>query len=163
MITPARAFSALFSLVLVGAVVVQSLDAAGRRQQPASSTAPVSQQQPNDSQQPPTIRRGINYVSVDVIVTDKDGKQVLDLTQNDCSVAEDGKPQTIDNFAVVKIDPLETMESGPPHQIRDDMDEEREAARPDVRMFVILLDDYHVQRGNDLSVKKPLIEFIENQ
>ena len=173
MITPARAFSALFSLVLVGAVVVQSLDAAGRRQQPAagqpaagqpaSSTAPASQQQPNDSQQPPTIRRGINYVSVDVIVTDKDGKQVLDLTQNDFSVAEDGKPQTIDNFSVVKIDPLETMESGPPHQIRDDMDEEREAARPDVRMFVILLDDYHVQRGNDLSVKKPLIEFIENQ
>src|SRR3954468_23245340 len=173
MITPARAFSALFSLLLVGAVVVQSLDAAGRRQQPAagqpaagqpvSSTAPASQQQPNDSQQPPTIRRGINYVSVDVIVTDKDGKQVLDLTQNDFSVAEDGKPQTIDNFSVVKIDPLETMESGPPHQIRDDMDEEREAARPDVRMFVILLDDYHVQRGNDLSVKKPLIEFIENQ
>ena len=173
MSTPARAFSALFSLVLVGAVVVQSLDAAGRRQQPAagqpaagqpaSSTAPVSQQQPNDSQQPPTIRRGINYVSVDVIVTDKDGKQVLDLTQNDFSVAEDGKPQTIDNFSVVKIDPLETMESGPPQQIRDDIDEEREAARPDVRMFVIFLDDYHVQRGNDLSVKKPLIDFIENQ
>src|SRR4051794_27402188 len=106
MITPARAFSGLFSLLLVGDVVVQSLDAAGRRQQPAagqpaSSTAPASQQQPNDSQQPPTIRRGINYVSVDVIVTDKDGKQVLDLTQNDFSVAEDGKPQTIDNFSVV--------------------------------------------------------------
>src|SRR3954471_15307568 len=170
-----RAVSVFFALALATvAVGVQGFDpGAASRQQPAAGQpanqpaggAPQQQpaQQPPADQQPTTIRRGINYVSVDVIVTDKDGKQVLDLTQNDFSVAEDGKPQTIDNFSVVKIDPLETMESGPPHQIRDDIDEEREAARPDVRMFVILLDDYHVQRGNDLSVKKPLIDFIENQ
>jgi VWFA-related protein len=63
----------------------------------------------------------------------------------------------------VKLDAIAMAESGPPRQIRDDNDEEREAARADVRLFVILLDDYHVQRGNDLSVKKPLMEFIENQ
>src|SRR6185295_18979219 len=45
----------------------------------------------------------------------------------------------------------------------DDLDEEREAARPDVRLFVILLDDYHVQRGNDLAIRKPLTEFLQNQ
>jgi VWFA-related protein len=151
-----------------GAVVVDGLHpaAAPRQQQDQSapqSSTPPPQQQPADSQQPPTIRRGINYVSVDVIVTDKDGKPVVDLTQNDFSVSEDGKPQTIDNFSIVKLDALQSVDSGPPKQIRDDIDEEREAARPDVRLFVILLDDYHVQRGNDLSVKKPLIEFIQNQ
>ena len=32
-----------------------------------------------------------------------------------------------------------------------------------MRLFVILLDDYHVRRGNDMSVRKPLIDFIQNQ
>ncbi len=163
-----RAVSAVLGLTLVAAVaVVQgSGPAAGGQQQaapPPQSTTPAAQQQGDQQQPPPTIRRGINYVSVDVIVTDKDGNPVLDLTQNDFSLAEDGKAQTIDNFSIVKLDAIEMMQTAPPRQIRDALDEEREAARPDVRLFVILLDDYHVQRGNDLSVKKPLIEFIENQ
>ena len=101
---------------------------------------------------------------VDVIVTDKSGKPVLDLTPEEFSLAEDGKPQKIDAFDVVKIDSTATeIESGPPRAIKNDFDEEREASRPDVRLFVILLDDYHVRRGNDMSVRKPLIDFIENQ
>ena len=32
-----------------------------------------------------------------------------------------------------------------------------------MRLFVLLLDDYHVKRGNDLAVRKPIIEFIQNQ
>ena len=28
---------------------------------------------------------------------------------------------------------------------------------------MILLDDYHVRRGNDMAVRKPLIDFIQNQ
>ena len=165
-----RAILACFSLTLVTAVAgVQGFGPAATEQQPPAqpapqSSAPASQPQSGDQQQPPpTIRRGINYVSVDVIVTDKDGNPVLDLTQNDFSLAEDNKPQTIDNFSIVKLDAIAMAESGPPKQIRDAIDEEREAARPDVRLFVILLDDYHVTRGNDLSVKKPLIEFIQNQ
>ena len=42
-------------------------------------------------------------------------------------------------------------------------DEQREATRPDVRLFVLLLDDYHVKRGNDMAVRKPLVDFIQNQ
>jgi len=166
--------SAFVGLTLVAAVAaVHGVGAGAVGQQsagqpPNQSPAPASQQQPADQQQqqqsqPPTIRRGINYVSVDVIVTDKDGNPVVDLAQNDFAVTEDGKPQTVDTFSIVKLDAIAMAESGPPRQIRDDNDEEREAARPDVRLFVILLDDYHVQRGADLSVKKPLIEFIENQ
>ena len=28
---------------------------------------------------------------------------------------------------------------------------------------MLLLDDYHVRRGNDMAVRKPLIDFIQNQ
>ena len=128
--------------------------------QPPAAPPPSS---PNQQQQPPVIRTGINYVTVDVIVSDKDGKPVMDLTQDDFAVAEDGKPQKVEAFSVVKLDALETVENGPPKVIKNDFDEEREASRPEVRLFVILLDDYHVRRGNDMAVRKPLIEFIQNQ
>jgi VWFA-related protein len=118
---------------------------------------------PADPQQPrPQIRTGINYVRVDVIVTDKDGNAVLDLKPEDFVVSEDGKPQTVDSFTLVRIDPVSQANERQP-DIRTMADEEREAARPEVRLFTILLDDYHVRRGNDMVVRKPLIEFIQNQ
>ena len=136
--------------------------------QPAQPAQQPDAQQPGaqqpDGQQPPRIRTGINYVRVDVIVTDKKGEPVTDLTPEDFSVSEDGKPQKIDAFDVVKIDGVASeIASGPPRAIKNDFDEEREASRPEVRLFVILLDDYHVRRGNDLSVRRPLIDFIEKQ
>jgi VWFA-related protein len=131
---------------------------------PPDAAQPAQPAQEPDAQQPPRIRTGINYVRVDVIVTDKKGEPVVDLTPEDFSVSEDGKPQKIDAFDVVKVDGVASeIASGPPRAIKNDFDEEREASRPEVRLFVILLDDYHVRRGNDLSVRKPLIEFIERQ
>ena len=100
---------------------------------------------------------------VDAIVTDGKGEPVLDLKPDEFVVTEDNKPQKIEQFTVVKIDALEQNASRPTTAIRSDFDEEREAARPDVRLFVLLLDDYHVRRGNDMAVRKPLQDFIANQ
>jgi VWFA-related protein len=127
--------------------------------QPAGQPDP---QAPVRAQQPP-IRSGINFVRVDVIVTDNKGQPVLDLNADDFVVTEDGKPQKVESFTVVKIDAAGQTAARPTTAIRTDFDEEREAARSDVRLFVMLLDDYHVRRGNDMAVRKPLIEFIENQ
>ena len=128
---------------------------------PAAAASSATARRP--PARPPRIKTGINYVRVDVIVSDKNGAPVLDLKQEDFNVSEDGKPQKVDAFDVVKIDEASQAESRPPKAIRNDFDEEQEAARPDVRLFVILLDDYHVRRGSDLAVRKPLIDFIQNQ
>ncbi len=131
---------------------------------PTASSQPPSQPQQQDPQPvPPRIRSGINYVRVDAIVTDKQGNPVIDLTKDEFRIKEDGKPQTIDSFSLVKIDPVAQQFDAPVREIRSLFDEQREAQRPDVRLFIILLDDYHVRRGNDMAVRKPLIEFIENQ
>ncbi len=130
--------------------------------QPPASQPPAAGQEPDRSPQPP-IRGGINFVRVDVIVTDGKGEPVLDLKPEDFTVTEDGKPQKVETFTMVKIDAIEQNASRPTTAIRSDFDEEREAARADVRLFVLLLDDYHVRRGNDMAVRKPLIEFIQNQ
>ena len=125
--------------------------------------APAGQAQQPPTQQPPVIRRGVNFVSVDVIVTDKKtGNVVLDLGKDDFEVREDKKPQSVQTFDIVKIDG-EPANAVKPAEIRSTFDEEREAARPDVRLFVLLLDDYHVRRGNDMVVRKPLMDFVNNQ
>ena len=130
---------------------------------PPATAPPPAPSQPQDQPPPPRIRSGINYVRVDAIVTDRQGNPVTDLKQDEFSIKEDGKPQTIDSFSIVKIDPVAQQMDAPVREIRSLYDEQREAQRPDVRLFIILLDDYHVRRGNDMAVRKPLIEFIENQ
>ena len=131
-------------------------------QQPPPTPPPPADQTPVRAQQPP-IRTGINFVRVDAIVTDGKGEPVLDLKPEEFTVTEDNKPQKIEQFTVVKIDAVGQNAARPTTAIRSDFDEEREAARPDVRLFVLLLDDYHVRRGNDMAVRKPLQEFIANQ
>jgi VWFA-related protein len=131
------------------------------QQQPQQQQPPP--QQPPAGQRPPVIRSGINFVSVDVIVTDKKtGDVVLDMKQDEFEVREDKKPQKVETFEQVKIDALEAS-SIRPKEIRNEIDEETEARQPNVRLFILFLDDYHVRRGNDLVVRKPLMDFIANQ
>src|SRR5204863_3432523 len=113
---------------------------------------------------PPVFKAGINYVRVDVIVSDKQGTPVDNLQETDFDVAEDGKPQKIDTFKLIKLDggTLEASQHTP-RAIRTDFDEEAEAARDDVRLFTIFLDDYHVRRGSSLAVRAPLARFLERQ
>jgi len=119
-----------------------------------------AQQQPSQ----PVFRTGINFVRVDVIVSDKNGANVADLKQSDFEVTEDGKPQSIENFKFIKLDGgAVPSPDGPPRAIRTDSDEEQEAARDDVRLFAIFLDDYHVRKENSLRVRAPLEQFVQTQ
>src|SRR6185503_10511006 len=135
----------------------------GQQAQQSPAQPPQAQQPPADPQQPPVFRAGINYVRVDVIISDKAGNPVADLQPSDFDITEDGKPQKIDTFKLVKLDGgrAESMKE-PPKEIRTDYDEESEAARDDVRLFAIFLDDYHVKRGSSMSVRKQLAAFVEN-
>src|SRR5687767_12509476 len=153
----------LIRLVIALGLVASLLPAARAQQpppqQPPATPPPATQ----DPQRPPTFKTGINFISVDVIVSDNKGNPILDLKPEEFSVSEDGKAQKIEQFSIVKIDPLDQVEGPSNGPIRTQADEQREAARPEVRLFTILLDDYHVRRGNDMAVRKPLIDFIQNQ
>src|SRR5687768_15774553 len=62
-------------------------------QQPPATQPPATQ---DPQRQPPTFKTGINFVRVDVIVTDGKGNPVLDLKAEEFSVSEDGRPQKIE-------------------------------------------------------------------
>ena len=141
----------------------------GDAQQPPQQPAqPPGQTPPSDpppaGQQPPVFRAGINFVRVDVIVTDKTGAAVTNLQATDFEITEEGKPQQIETFKFVQLDGgLIPGPDGPPRAIRTDYDEESEAARDDVRLFGVFLDDYHVRDGNSLAARQQIARFIETQ
>ncbi|MFN2447529.1 MAG: VWA domain-containing protein [Vicinamibacterales bacterium] len=112
--------------------------------------------------QQPTFRAGINFVRVDVIVTDRQGNPVTDLTQQDFEVSEDNKPQAIETFRLVKIDTATpVVASGRSIRTRDD--EETAAANENARIFVFFLDDYNTRLGTSMFARKPLVDFVQNQ
>jgi VWFA-related protein len=148
-----------FSLVQAGSAQQQPPE-----QQPARGQAQQQDPQPVATGKPqPTFRAGINFVRVDVIVSDKKGAPVADLTAKDFEIVEDGKPQTIEQFRLIRVDGNAPPGDLPPRQIRSKFDEETEAAREDVRVFVIFFDDYHTRVGSAMSVKEPLTKFVQNQ
>jgi len=129
----------------------------------SSQPAPAAQAPAAGAQAPPTFRGGINYVRVDATITDKKGQPVFDLKQSDFEILEDGKPQTVDSFRLIRVDGNPKPGDGLPRQLRDRDVEESEAARDDVRVFVIFLDDYHVRAGNALRMREVLTRFINLQ
>jgi VWFA-related protein len=147
---------------LLALVVALALPSVRAEQQPPAPGAPSAPAPgaPSAPGEQPTFRTGINFVRVDAIVTDRQGKPVPDLSATDFEVLEDGKPQTIESFRFIKIDgAVPPAGTGP---IRTRADEERAAANEDARIFVFFLDDYHVRLGNSMASRKPLVEFVQN-
>ena len=153
-------------LAVVAVLVLAHLPGARAQQQapdpdttPADAPAPEDQQQPADSE-PPTFRAGINFIRVDVIVTDDDGNFVRDLDVSDFQVFEDDEPQDIESFQLVEIGPVPAPDAEPARPIINSYDEEREAARADTRIFVVFFDDYHVRWENGVRAGRTLARFI---
>ncbi|MBI4264563.1 MAG: VWA domain-containing protein [Acidobacteria bacterium] len=129
----------------------------------AGAARPDAAQQPQDPPQQPTFRTGINFVRVDVIVTDDRSQPVADLTQDDFEVFEDGERQTIEQFRLIRVDGNPRPGDPPPREIRTRDDEEIELSRDDARVFVFFLDDYHVRLGNSIQVRDALVRFVQEQ
>lgn len=88
----------------------------------------------------PTFKATVEYVEVDVVVTDAQGKPVRDLSRDDFQVFEDGKRQAISNFTVVSI----------PTEPRDEPQRQFDVVAPDTasnerpfngRLYVAVLDN----------------------
>src|SRR5262245_23718800 len=103
--------------VIAGAITAVLVSTSGDAQQTAAQPAPTGQQpaagQPQTDQQPagqqpasqtPVFRAGVNFVRVDVIVSDKNGNPVDNLKETDFEVTEAGKVQEIQTFKRIELD-----------------------------------------------------------
>jgi len=147
--------SRLRSVVFWSLLIAGALGAALR----GSQSAPPAQAQP-DRQMPLTFRVEVNYVEVDAIVVDKRGEFVADLQQADFQVLEDGKPQAIKSFGLVRI-PLERPEA--PLFVRQPIEPDVQSnVRPfDGRVYLIVLDGLHTTALRTPWVRSAAKKFIE--
>ena len=111
-----------------------------------ASVLALAQQQPPPPQAPPIFRAGTNLVRVDVSVTDGDARPVTNLTADDFEVKEDDIPQTVSSFQFVTVTGESQRPSDESLTIRSREHAAAEAAREDVRVFVIFWDEYHIER-----------------
>jgi len=115
-----------------------------------------------DPQTPPsvTFQVEVNYVDVDVVVTDERGNFVSDLTKDSFQVFEDGKPQKVDMFSYVEI-PVERQSryAFADRPVTVDTHSNRQPFAG--RLYVIVLDDQDVASMRTSQVKKSAREFVE--
>jgi len=126
----------------------------------AQQTPPAGQQQPQ--QQPPVFRAAVKLVRVDATVTGKGDQPVADLTAADFEIAEDGVPQKVEQIQFIRLDGNRPVGDETSLEIRSQEQAEAEAARDDVRVFAIFLDDYHVDKAPQITIplRKGLSLFV---
>src|SRR5688500_8136408 len=68
-----------------------------------SPLAPTAAQQPaqQPTKQGDVVTIDTNLVQIDVVVTDKHGKQVIDLKPEDFEISQDGKKRAITHFSYI--------------------------------------------------------------
>jgi VWFA-related protein len=148
-----------------GAIAGQS----GPQPQQQDPTPPPQRpsQQPQQPPQPdtpqPVFRTRVNLVRVDVSVFDRDGKPVEGLGPEDFVVREDGVLQTVATVQFVKLDGQVPPGYSESTAIRSSEHAAVEAAREDVRLFVLFLDDYHIDKSPTVMIplRRTLRAFVE--
>jgi VWFA-related protein len=104
--------------------------------------------------QQPTFKAGVTLVTTDAIPRDQDGRFIGDLTKDDFTVLEDGQPQAITSFMMVRGGRTFSLllPPAPPASSSDGLVLPAPKARTDEatgRVFLIFIDDLHFEA--DLS------------
>jgi VWFA-related protein len=152
--------------------------------QPSQSQSPQQEQQipvnPRQGPAPPpsanktapggkaTIRSTVSLVEIDVQITNRDGKPVKGLKQEQFSITEDGKPQKISTFEYNDIEQIETAGSGDTSPVTVPLGtvstpEEIKAVVRDHRMIVLFFDLTSLQAEDLLRSTRAAQKYMQEQ
>jgi VWFA-related protein len=130
-------------------VLLLTVGVAAQEQRPASTEPPP---------QTPVFRAGTDLVRVDVTVTQRGDDPVTDLKMDDFEITDDDVPQTVETLKFIQVDGTRQSDLNEPLEIRSKEHALLEAARDDVRLFAIFLDDYHISKRPEITL--PLREVL---
>jgi VWFA-related protein len=125
-----------------------------------SAAAALAAGQQPQTPAPPVFRSGAQYVTVDVVVTDRHDKPVTMLTREDFEISERGVAQKIADFTLISIPPASRAidvdaPTGPP------MDVASNARSPQAsRAIAIVIDDTSIRPQDLIPLKRVLVEFL---
>lgn len=112
-----------------------------------------AQQPPPDT---PVLRAAVDQVVVDVVVTDSSGATVGNLTGADFEIRERGDRQAIATFSEVSL-PLQIRGAGAALAVPGDV---RSNTPRDGRLYVLVLDDFHIRVDLTALVREAGREFL---
>jgi VWFA-related protein len=152
------AFALTLAALSGGLLAAQQQPAQQPPAQPPQTPQPAPQ---TPIEQPPlTFRVEVNYVEVDALVTDAEGRPITNLTKDDFELFEDGKRQDVSTFALVNI-PIERAErplfASAPVEADVQTNDHSEG-----RIYLLVLDDLHTDVTRSPRVKAAATRFIEN-
>src|ERR671912_2656916 len=127
-----------------------------------ASEGPQAVSPATQAPQAPIFRAGTDLVRVDVTVTQRGDEPVTDLTMADFEITDDGAPQTVETLKFVQVDGTRQSNLDEPLEIRSKEQAILEAAREDVRLFAIFLDDYHIAKRPEITLplRDALTKFV---
>jgi VWFA-related protein len=134
---------------------------------PASAEQPDKKQDKKDTI---VFRVNVQIVQVDAVVTDMDDRPVTDLTAEDFIILQDGKPQEITNFSLVRTPPperprpavIQTISKSknspapPPPPVKFNTQKLR-------RTIALVVDDLGLSFSNIVHVREALKEWVNKE
>jgi VWFA-related protein len=149
-------------LILLFLTVLPFTSAFGQQQTP--SPTPQKHVGPSDE----VVRTTVNLVQLDVVVSDKEGKQVTDLQPEEFEITEDKDKQPITSFSYVKLGPSVTISEptarnagnkpGTPPILAAPLKAEQVH-----RTIALVVDDLGISFESIISVKQALKKFVNEQ
>lgn len=107
-----------------------------------------------------SFRTSVQYVAVDVVVTDKDDKPIENLEIDDFEIVENGESQKISDFQFVSIPAVSRhIAVNAPRDAEPDV-VTNTAPTKDSRLFVILVDDLHLIEHDLIRLKRTLTDLV---
>src|ERR1700734_3286306 len=132
-----------------------------------SSASTLSSQQSRKPESPtPALRATTHLVLVDVVVYDKQGNHVTDLTSADFTLRDRGKPQKISVFSNDRAgeSPAEKSLTPPLAPLPSGVFTNRPASnRPQGPPTILLLDSLNTALGDQLSSRAEMLKYLRTQ
>lgn len=132
-----------------------------------SLLAPIAAQQQKQQQQPQkrddVITTVTNLVQIDVVVVDKNGKQVTDLKPEDFELSEDGKKRQITHFSYVEAGPSSSPQTAEVTKTEETVKPaplKREQVR---RTIALVVDDLGLSFESLGFARNALTRFVDEQ
>lgn len=127
--------------------------------------APQQPARPSDDD---VVRITTNLVQVDAVITDKKGKLVTDLREDEVEIREDSQPQKITNFSFVALETPEVVQ--PPKPV-DKVVDKAVPPTPAVRLrpeqvrrtIALVVDDLGLSFESTYYVRRALRKFLDQQ
>ena len=151
-------------------LLAAQLTTAGLAQQPPQQATPAQTgtKQPSRASDDDVVKITTNLVQVDAIITDKNGKLIRDLRQDEVQIFEDGREQKITNFSFVTTDAPAPDPGQPAPTARAD---KTRPPLPPVRIrpenvrrtIALVVDDLGLSFTSMVDVRRALKKFVDEQ